>query len=96
MPKILNAKDVGTFVENSVYCGRPSKFGNPFIKGVDGNRKEVIQKHKEWFLSNDSLKVAAKRELKGKNLICWCAPKSCHCDIILEIANQEDLTNFFV
>ena len=96
MPKILNARYVGTSSENSVYCGRPSKFGNPFIIGVDGNRKEVIQKHKDWFLSNDSLKADARKELKGKNLICWCAPKSCHCDIILEIANQDDLTSFFL
>jgi len=28
-------------------------------------------------------------ELRGKDLICWCAPLPCHADILLELANQE-------
>lgn len=27
-------------------------------------------------------------ELKGKDLVCWCAPKPCHADILLELANS--------
>jgi hypothetical protein len=84
-PKILNAREVGTKLEGSVYCGRPSKYGNPFKTGIDGNRTEVIEKHRI---------DQAKNELRGTNLICWCAPKSCHCDIILEVANQSDLFGF--
>jgi hypothetical protein len=93
-PKILNAREVGTKLEGSVYCGRPSKYGNPFKTGIDGNRTEVIEKHRIWFLSNQPLIDQAKNELRGTNLICWCAPKSCHCDIILEVANQSDLFGF--
>ncbi len=34
------------------------------------------------------LAAAARRELRGKNLACWCkAGQSCHGDILLEIAN---------
>lgn len=29
----------------------------------------------------------AKRELRGKDLACWCAPQACHADVLLEIAN---------
>jgi hypothetical protein len=30
----------------------------------------------------------AKRELRGKNLACWCAlDEPCHADVLLEIAN---------
>lgn len=32
----------------------------------------------------------ALSELKGKNLICWCAPLECHADILLRLANEED------
>jgi hypothetical protein len=95
MPIVLNARDTGIHVINSVYCGRPSKFGNQFKTGVDGTRSEVIQLHREWFLNNPAMLLAAKVELKGKNLICWCAPKSCHCDIILKVANETDITSFF-
>jgi hypothetical protein len=31
-----------------------------------------------------------KRELKGKDLICFCAPKPCHADVLLEIANAKN------
>jgi hypothetical protein len=93
MCKVLNAKD--GYHEGAVYCGRPSKWGNPFKTGIDGNRTEVIEKHRVWFLSHPTLLKEAKLELKGKDLICWCAPKSCHCDIILEVANNSDLSDFF-
>lgn len=30
-----------------------------------------------------------KRELRGKNLACWCKPGApCHADVLLEIANK--------
>lgn len=31
-----------------VYCGRPTRWGNPFAIGKDGDRAEVIRKYKEW------------------------------------------------
>lgn len=31
---------------------------------------------------------ALQRQLKGKNLACWCAPDQlCHADVLLEVAN---------
>jgi hypothetical protein len=31
----------------------------------------------------------AKRELRGKNLACWCKPgEPCHADVLLELANE--------
>jgi hypothetical protein len=30
------------------------------------------------------------RELRGKNLACWCKPgEPCHADVLLELANAE-------
>jgi hypothetical protein len=31
--------------------------------------------------------MAALSELRGKDLICWCAPEACHADVLLELAN---------
>lgn len=28
-----------------------------------------------------------RRELRGKNLACWCGPGPCHADILLALAN---------
>lgn len=73
-----------------VYIGRPSKWGNPFKIGLHGNRKEVLSLYRRWLLmeAQTPLREAAKKELRGKILGCWCAPQACHGDILLEIANE--------
>lgn len=68
-----------------VYIGRPSKWGNPFRIGVDGSREEVLQKYREW-ARHQSLPL---HELRGKTLGCWCHPKPCHGDILMELANEN-------
>lgn len=73
----------------NVYIGRPSKWGNPYIIGKDGDRKEVIRKYKEWLSRNEQLMCEAKKELKGKRLGCFCAPQACHGDVLSAIANEE-------
>jgi len=74
-----------------VYIGRPSKYGNPFSIGKDGDREEVIKKYKEWLLHNPDLIEDIKRELKGKVLGCWCSPNACHGDWLSIIANEPQL-----
>lgn len=74
----------------SVYIGRPSPWGNPFIIGKDGTREEVIEKYREYLISNTELVERAKRELSGKNLVCFCAPNACHGEILLRLVNEEE------
>lgn len=36
----------------------------------------------------DRVRILDVRELRGKNLACWCeAGESCHADVLLELAN---------
>ena len=70
-----------------VYIGRPSKWGNPFYVGSDGNRQEVLIKYKEYLLSSSNL-MAALPEIKGKILGCWCSPLLCHGDVLAELADE--------
>jgi len=70
-----------------VYIGRPSKWGNPFTIGKDGTREEVIEKYRDWIIEQDDL-MEALPELKGKVLGCWCSPKSCHGDVLIELAKK--------
>ena len=72
-----------------VYIGRPGPFGNPFEIGKDGTREEVVEKYAEWVLTQPELLAIIKTELKGKVLGCWCAPKLCHGDILIEIVNEQ-------
>lgn len=71
-----------------VYIGRPSKWGNPFVIGRDGDRAEVIAKFREHGIAH-GLDVAARRELRGKTLGCWCSPSPCHGDVLAEWANDR-------
>jgi hypothetical protein len=84
-----------------VYCGRGSKWGNPFVIGRDGNREDVIRKYKEWVelwreekreivLSVGNAVYSNKvvddvEELRGKVCGCFCKPLSCHLDVLKEI-----------
>lgn len=87
--KVLNARLVGKNVINAVYCGRPSIFGNPFYMKDESMRNIVCDKYKAWIYEDKQawLRERMKQELKDKNLICWCSPKRCHCETILEIVN---------
>ena len=29
-------------------------------------------------------------ELRGKDLVCWCAPQRCHADVLMKYANQQE------
>lgn len=71
-----------------VYIGRPSKWGNKFVIGRDGTREQVIEKYRAYILANPKLLASIKPELKGKILGCWCAPLSCHGDVLAELADE--------
>ncbi|AGR47862.1 hypothetical protein PHIM7_160 [Sinorhizobium phage phiM7] len=85
MCKVYNLK-TDNIPPSAVYCGRGSRFGNPFKIGVDGTRKQVIERFK-----NEILPTLDVSELKGKDLVCFCKPLPCHCDAILEKANTPTL-----
>ena len=70
-----------------IYIGRPSKWGNPF---KDGTRKQVIEKYRKYVLSNREL-LDNLDELEGKVLGCWCKPKSCHGDVLVELIEKKGM-----
>lgn len=84
-PKVLN-KHIDGIPSGAVYCGRGSPYGNPYKIGRDGNRDEVCDKFERDILPG--LDVSA---LRGKDLVCYCAPERCHCDDILRKANPGAL-----
>ena len=69
---------------NTQYCGRPTKWGNPFIIGKDYTREESLATFRRAFWSNQ-LPITPKkayRELRHyDHLSCWCRPdQECHAD----------------
>lgn len=84
--KILN-KNIHKIPKDAVYVGRGSMYGNPFEIGKDGNRGTVIAKFEEMLKKDESLMALVRRNLKGKDLVCFCAPSYCHAEILYEVAN---------
>ena len=74
---------------NTVYVGRPTKWGNPFVGDGPINHKKMADLYRDYIRrsENSNLRIVIVKELSGKNLACWCPlDKPCHADVLLELA----------
>lgn len=90
-PLVVNRKTGG----NGVYVGRPSVWGNPFAMVHESDREAVVEKFRVYIMGRPALIARAKSELRGKKLVCFCAPKACHADVLAEIANADAPEPYF-
>jgi hypothetical protein len=75
-----------------MYVGRPSAVGNPFVMQGEATRAQVIRDYEDWLAeqlldrrSAASIEIHQLAALARKQdicLVCFCAPKACHADII--------------
>ena len=86
---------------NTVVVARPTKWGNPFKVGeknpygtVTADLRHAVALYLGFAPQNEKLVAAAREELAGKDLACWCPlvdengeKVPCHADILLEWAN---------
>ena len=88
--------------KNTIYVGRPTKWGNPFEIGSNPsqfsaalpsrceNIDTVLKCYR--YYAESWIEVTGRqwiKRLKGKNLACFCPlDKPCHADILLKIAND--------
>jgi hypothetical protein len=74
----------------AVNVARPTRWGNPFLIGTHG-AEVVVAEYRRWINEAEQadLLAAAKTELAGHDLMCWCPlDRPCHADVLLEIANR--------
>lgn len=83
-------------VSYDIYIGRPSKWSNPFshlenttAKYKVATREEAIEKYKEYIMTQPQL-LACLWELKNKTLCCYCAPKLCHGNVLIDLINEYE------
>ena len=103
MPQVLNIRHLPGFQEHrpaipddAVYIGRryardrlpASKWANPFSIRREADREEVIATYERWLQLQPHL-TDALHELRGLDLVCWCAPLRCHGDLLLRLANES-------
>lgn len=85
MPEVLNQRTAGERGKSAVYIGRGSKWGNPYPIG-DRDRDEVCEMYEAHLRTRVDL-LNALDELRGRDLVCHCAPERCHGDLLLRLAN---------
>lgn len=87
--------------ERSVYVGRPSKWGNPYLwnqypcdiyETDDAKRTAALRDFSRLLTRTDGAVYPSREEIRtelaGKDLTCWCPPgAACHASLLLAIAN---------
>ena len=74
----------------TVDIGRPGRWGNPHVMTNpkdDSERANVIDAYRAHITSRPNL-MADLESLRGKALACWCTPKPCHGDVLIELLAQ--------
>ena len=72
----------------AIRVDRSSDWGNPFVMHRESERTKVCDlfaAYAKWRLTVDPQWL---KPLRGKDLACWCAPKRCHADTLLKLANE--------
>jgi hypothetical protein len=83
-------------LSGAVYIGRAmSRYGLPASKcanrfrvrrnATHEERVEVIAQYERHLVGRGLIHDV--HELRGKDLVCWCAPDLCHGDVLLRLAN---------
>jgi hypothetical protein len=75
-----------------VVVSRPSRWGNPFRIGIDGDRAACVDAYRRTLLAGELAVTVddVRRELAGRDLACWCPPgAACHADVLLDVANRR-------
>lgn len=89
---ILSTRVVNKYREDfDIDIMRPTMWGNPFSIGKDGDRLEVITKHKSHLrqqIREGYFGIEHLLFLKGKRLGCCCKPKKCHGDNYVELLEE--------
>ncbi len=88
-PTVYNKLDFKQVPEGAMYVGRGTSWGNPFIMKSERERMYVclqFTRYANWRLS---VEPGWLSPLKGLSLVCHCAPKECHADTLLRLANDK-------
>ena len=68
---------------------RGTPWGNPFVMGRETERKEVCDKFEQYAVERLAKDPDWLKPLRGKDLVCWCAPKRCHAETLRRLAHDR-------
>lgn len=77
----------------SIYIGRGSPLGNPYIIGIHGDLDQVLKMYRTYLVNklisrDPAIETAMRNLTPDSKIVCFCAPKPCHGNIIEEFWND--------
>jgi len=93
MIRLVNIKSLPG-APHDLYIGRAnealglpeSKWHNPFVLRHERDRDAILAQYRDYVLGSPEL-IAALPELSAKRLGCYCYPKRCHGNVLIDIYN---------
>jgi hypothetical protein len=98
--KVVNGRHHITSYKD-VNIARPSALGNPYshlsgtlAKYQVADRNEAIEKYRVWLekaitdpdeFGHEAVVAAMKMITEDSILVCWCKPKKCHGEVVIEM-----------
>jgi hypothetical protein len=82
------------FIDGKRYPITDSKWANPFrIAGA--TREKVIADYRNYITKkiSENPEYYDVSELRNKTLGCWCAPESCHGDVLISLVQDSPCIN---
>ena len=73
-------------------CWVESIWCNPFRLNLDEPRSVALDRYRSYItrrLHNEPSLLVQLKSLRGKRLGCWCKPKSCHGDVLVELIAHQ-------
>ena len=72
---------------DAVLVDRRTPWGNPFPMDDETERDFVCDEFEDYAKKRLTNEPDWLSPLRGKNLVCWCAPKRCHAETLRRLAN---------
>jgi len=87
-PMVVNLRDNPT--GDYIRVDRGTMWGNPFWmkNSSEKERKRVCKLFEKFAVKELKAYPHWLKLLRGKNLACWCAPKQCHAETLMRLANE--------
>jgi len=98
--------------EGAIVVTRPTRWGNPWREGTTSwtvgpggvidrsgkvlTRQDTVDSYRNSIRSSPDMLAAARRELGGHDLACWCPlpadgePDICHARVLIDLANSQE------
>lgn len=91
---------IGIYIGRAGYGLKGSPLANPFKMNKEAERAEVIERYRTYIQKKieerdqavlDELREIEHAHRKGEKvvLLCWCAPRACHGDVVKELIEAD-------